>query len=383
MLLPLGLAGIPASRVMIQVRRSGLISRDELTRRTGLSASSVARTVTALAQAGLLRERSGRVAEGAVGRPTIPVEIDTRHITTVSCHVGRRSITVALGDLAGGVVDQTHFPYRGEPAADLTRRVAARVTGLLAANPGRLVVAAGLVAPWSDIQVDRGELTDHLSSALGMPVATDEFVAAMVEAESLARPEDWHGSTLYVYARDTFGFALAHQDNNGIAIASVGRLSHFPTGGASQCRCGRTGCLEAVASDQALAGAAQAAGLTDRPDLELVRALAREGNERARRLLGRRAERIGRIAGLVRDMVNPDRIVLCGQAYSADPWLHDRILAAFDAQSTGSGSIDITFAKLSREVQAVAAGTVALRAVYAQPLDGPYRRTDSAVCAIA
>ena len=83
--------GPPLSRVLTQVRRSGPVIREDILRTTGLSASTVARALTTLTEVGLVRERAELVADGAIGRPSIPMDLDCDHYVTIGCHVGLRT----------------------------------------------------------------------------------------------------------------------------------------------------------------------------------------------------------------------------------------------------------------------------------------------------
>lgn len=109
LVLALGRFGDPKSRVLTHIRRHGATSREELVRLTGLSSSSVARTVTALLDGGLVRERPDLIPDTAIGRPSYPVELDTGNHVTLGCHVGRRTTTVSLGDISGRVVARRSF----------------------------------------------------------------------------------------------------------------------------------------------------------------------------------------------------------------------------------------------------------------------------------
>ena len=77
---------------------------------------------------------------------------------------------------------------------------------------------------------------------------------------------------------------------------------------------------------------------------------------------------LGRVAAVVRDMVNPDRVVLCGQGFTGYPPALDVIRSSLRRHTATPRPIDISFTRLSGEIQAVAAGTVALRRVYEDPL---------------
>ncbi|GAA5140426.1 ROK family protein [Nocardioides marinquilinus] len=360
LVLALGPFGAPSSRILTHVRRSGALTRDELARKTGLSVSTVGRTVTALAEQGLLRERPDLVPEGSVGRPNVPVDLDDARYVTLGVHVGRRAATLALGDLRGRVIASAVLDPRGHDAASFAVAAATGLTRLLATHSTRIALSAGLVAPWGDVDLDRDELTAALEGTLGLEVESWELVPAIAAAEYIARPDDLPGSTLYVYARDTVGFVMANERPWGMEIARAGRLSHFPAGGTARCHCGQTGCLEAVASEYAVARAA-ATGV--RPVIDAAVA----GDDVAHQVLCERAAVLGRVTAAVRDMLNPDRVVLCGQGFTAYPPALDVVRTSFARHSATPGDIDVAFTRVSGEIQAVAAGTVALRRVYDDP----------------
>lgn len=370
LVLALGPFGPAHSRVLTHVRRSGALTREELARRTGLSLSTVARTVSGLTDHGLLRERPDLVPEGTVGRPSAPVSLDDDRFVTLGVHVGRRVATVSLGDLRGHVLARSSIDLRGLDADALARHAASGLTRLLGGHASRTAISAGLVAPWGDIPFDRDELISALETTVGLDVESWEVVPAIAAAEYIARPDDLPGSTLYVYARDTIGFVMANERPWGMEIARAGRLSHFPTGGHSRCHCGRVGCLEAVASEYAVVHAAEAAGITGPPTTTIqdVLAAAKAGSNVAHAVLCDRAAGLGRATAAVRDMLNPDRILLCGQGFTAYPPALDVTRSSFAEHTATATPIDLAFTRVSGEIQAVAAGTVALRRVYDDPM---------------
>jgi len=374
LVLALGRFGDPKSLVLTHIRRHGATSREELVRLTGLSSSSVARTVTALLDGGLVRERPDLIPDTAIGRPSYPVELDTGNHVTLGCHVGRRTTTVSLGDISGRVLARRSFPTpqaRSGSAPDTVEafvgQIARALTGLLTGNPARTVIGAGLVAPWGDIEYDEQVLGAALERRLGFPVESWELVPAIAAAEYLARSEDLPGSTMYLYSRNTVAFVMANQRPAGTEIARVGRLSHFPIGGIDVCRCGQTGCLENAVSDEAVAAKAASAGVIGTPEIELVHRAAARGDQVAHRLLCARAAALGRVAAVVRDITNPDRVVLCGQGLTGYRPALEVTRAPFAAHTATAREIGISFTRFAGDIQSIAATTVALCPVYDSP----------------
>ena len=361
-----GRFGLPASQVIEQTRAFGPISRDELTRRTGLSSATVNRTVAAMLRAGLLAERPDEVMVGANGRPGIPVEVDGSSFATLGFHLGHGVDTLAIGDLAGRVLAQRRIARPLDSAPDLAA-LAHESAALLGTLPERSPLAAGLVAPWLDLALDRTALGEELGDLLGLDVTTAEHVAAIAATEFLHRRAGTGGVTLYVYARNTVGFAIAVDKGAVTEVSRVGSLTHFPAGPETPCGCGGTGHLAANYSDHALVARAVgadvlAAGATI-DDL-----IARAGSDnRARALLQERAVEMGRVAAIVRDMVSPHRVVLVGQGFTAYPPALAATLDAFRAQSAGA-EIELSITRFGGGIQAASACTIALGPVYDDPL---------------
>lgn len=362
-----GRSGSGPARVLEQVRRAGTATREELARRTGLSPATVARTVATLAEECLVRERPDLVRDGVIGRPSVPVEVRADRHVVLGVHLGKRTTTVALVDLTGRVVSQARSATPASGPAAVVARVVQRATTLLSDSPHRSVLSAGLVAPWGDIDLDQDDLTGRLETATGLQVATAHHVAAVVAAEYLARRQGAGGCTAYLYARDTAGFALATDHTDRTEVSRVSALAHFPTRSDVVCPCGRTGCLEAVASNHALARRAYDEGLVDRPEIDALHAAAAGGSSRVHELLCERARVLGRTAAVLSDMVAPDRVVLVGQAFTGYPPALDEVVAAFGS-ATVLPPIEVSFTRFGTGVQAAAAGTVALGPVFEDPL---------------
>lgn len=386
-----GRFGSAAAQVLEQVRAAEVVHRDEIAARTGLSVATVGRAVGHLVESGVLRERPDLGKLGSIGRPGTPVEVDTRRFVTIGVHVGRRIATVALGDLTGKVV--AHDTVRRRPGADpdLDRLSRAAAT-LLGGLPGREPLAAGLVGPWRELALDPEALGRELHDLTGLDVRTGDHIAAVAATEFFHRRHGTPGVTLYVYARDTLGFAVAVDKgippgalpgtarteprsaklpaealraNYTVEISRVGSLTHFPTGSGVPCECGRTGCLQATAGDEAVVREAVEAGLVEDPTIESVYGAA--SSDPVLELLRRRARVLGEVAASVRDIIAPDRVILVGQAFTGCPWVLDEVVLAFE-DTTALPPLPVSFTRFGAGIQAIAACTIGLGPVYDDPL---------------
>ena len=141
------------------------------------------------------------------------------------------------------------------------------------------------------------------------------------------------------------------------------------------CHCGATGCLEAVAGDTAVATAAHRAGLVTEPTIARVIAAAEGGSRAAHDVLAERGRQLGRGVALVRDVLNPDQVVLVGQAFTAYRPALSAVSAGFAATSV-LDPMALQVSALGPGVQALAACCAALRPVYTAPF-AAVRRADA------
>jgi len=361
-----GQVGSAAAQVLEQVRLGGVVSRDEIAAGTGLSTATVGRAVGQLTAARLLRERPDRIRAGAVGRPGVPVEIDPDLYVTLGVHLGRRITTIAVGDLTGRVLAHDSI-RRGldEPPAGV-EALGAATARLLGGLPGRAPLAVGLVGAWRALGLDAGETGAALHEVTGLDVRTGDHIAAVAATEFFHRRPGTSGVTLYVYARDTVGFAVVVDKGTQTEVSRVGHLGHLPTGSAVPCPCGRVGCLEVTAGDETLLRLAREAGVVATTIEDLYAAAHLPA---ARELLAWRARVLGEAAAAARDIVDPDRVVLVGQAFTGCPQVLDTITSSFSATAApGAGDVPVSFTRFGAGIQAITACTIGLGAVYDDPL---------------
>jgi predicted NBD/HSP70 family sugar kinase len=372
-------------------RLRGPIARDVIAQVTQLSIATVNRQVTALLDAGVLRERADLAVSGAIGRPRVPVEVNHEPYLTLGIHIGARTTSIVATDLFGRTLDVVETPTpRGPQAAALASLAASARRYLSRWHRRRALwvgVAAGGVVDsatgyldhprlgWSDAPVG-----PVLAEALGLPVSVASHVDAMAGAELLlggrrlpvseiagAGPAS-ASTSLYVYARETVGYAL-----------SIGGRVHSPTSGpgtiaalpAESELLGGSGQLESTVSDEAVLTAARKARIisTEGPasTMQAVLRAARQGNEQAQALLAERARVLGQAVALLRDMLNPDDLVVGGQAFTEYPEGMELVEAAY-AERSVMPARQIRVTAFGNRVQEAGAGVVSLVGLYADPI---------------
>ncbi|MFE7191681.1 ROK family transcriptional regulator [Kitasatospora sp. NPDC057541] len=378
---------VNAAAVLRAVLDHGPVARSRVAALTGLSPAAVSRQVVDLVRLGLLRERPELAAApggGAVGRPQLPVDVDTERIAVAGLHIGLPSTTFAFLDPRGNVLHRRELNHRGRTGPAVLRPLLERLPGLLAAAPdGRTVVGLGAVTGGT-VDRDRGRIIRHdplgwqdlplgelLADACGLPVQVDNHARALTQAEILFGHPAARRSMVHLFVGHVVDAALAVAGAVHVGPASpTGEIAHLPVPDSDvPCHCGRTGCLVAAASDTTLFEAAAAEGITERPDRAALVAAVKAGDPRADRLVRRRAEVVGRALGLLADVVNPDLLVLTEHFTSLDPAYLEVVRAAFARGSHLRRDTGLVIAqRRGADVLAVAAGAASLGALYARPV---------------
>jgi predicted NBD/HSP70 family sugar kinase len=386
----LRLADNPAAAVL-RAATGGPVSRDNAARTTGLSIATVNRQVSALLAAGLLRERPDLTASGAVGRPRVPFEIDHDAYLTIGIHIGAAVTKIVAADLRGRILGGLAIatPQTGQEFATTT--VARSAKAFLQRWHRRKALWAGVaiggrVDPLTGV-VDHPKLEwrgaqvgSVLGEVLELPVSVAPQVEERAGSELLlptGEPKDQarleRGSSLYFYVRETAGVAVTldgrvHTPSNG-----PGSIAHLPTGSDVECTCGRRGCLEVTVGDRSLHSRAVGRGIIPAHNgtagstiADLYRA-AEAGSESARELLAERATILGHTVAMVRDMLNPDRVILGGQAFTGYRPAVAHVARAFNQGSTLPPT-DIRISGFGGKVQEYAAVVTSLSVLYADPL---------------
>ncbi|WP_067857644.1 ROK family protein [Nocardia shimofusensis] len=378
----------PAAAVL-RAATGGPVSRDNAARTTGSSIATVNRQVSALLTAGLLRERPDLTTPGAVGRPRVPFEVDHDSYLTLGIHIGAVSTKIVAADLRGRIIGGLAIatPQTGQDFATTT--IARSAKAFLRRWHRRRALWAGVAVGG---RVDpHGGTVDHpvlgwqgahlgavLAEVLELPVSVAPHVEAMAASELLLpvpqpgrAPE--RGAGLFFYVRETAGVAVTLDGRVHTPSSGPGSIAHLPTGSEVTCSCGRRGCLEATVGDRALVARAVGKGIIPAHNgtagstiTDLYNAAA-EGSGPAHDLLVERATVLGNAVALVSDMLNPDRVILGGQAFTGYRPGVAHVAKAFRSASALPPT-DIRISGFGGKVQEFAAVVASLSSLYADPL---------------
>jgi predicted NBD/HSP70 family sugar kinase len=313
---------------LFQLMRDGQPrTRADLAAMTGQARSTIAARVELMLAAGLVTPTGEAASTG--GRPPATFAFNPEARVVLAVDLGATHVNLEVTDLAGAVLASHHESLSIADGPDVVLdRVATLALTLIAAADRPLSdlagVGVGLPGPvehstgrpinppimpgWDDADVP-----GQLSRRLGAPVFVDNDVNLMALGEHTTEyPEVEHLLFVKVATGIGAGIISDGEIRRG-AQGAAGDVGHIavPGGSDAPCRCGNTGCLEAVASGQAVAAQLTAAGLDVASSTDVV-ALVRAGNLAASHAVRQAGRDLGGVLAACVSILNPSTIVIGG-----------------------------------------------------------------------
>lgn len=372
--------------LVLNVLRTGAVSRADVVRSTGLSPTTVSAIVSELIESGLVNEAGEGKSSG--GRPPLLVRIDDKRNYVVGLKLTRVDISIAVTDLRADVtyselvelddpraVEVRQHPFESSKSsevdpvsvlerlcigiADTVRRAGLRldqVVGIGIGLAGLVDAGTGICrySPafgWKNVAV-----AGPVAERLGRPVLVDNDVNTLTVAEQ------WFGRG---HGADDFVVVTVGEGvGAGIVIdgklcrgvrGAAGEIGHLPVGGSTvRCRCGQHGCLEALSSDSAVLryidealkrGDTSSLPYSDVCSLTMsdVREAAESGDSVSEKALEKAGHMLGvGIASLV-NLLNPRLVILSGEGTKAGPLRSDAARAAMMERTFADLDSDLEF----------------------------------------
>ena len=370
--------------VLDEVQRRQAVSRAVLSRATGLTPASISNSVRDLIELRLLRD-SGRRAPRSVapGAPSTLVELDLEWHRVLAVHQGVSRIRIGAADLGGNLrATEELAVVAGEDWESTLARVQAALRRLVRRQAWRAEQvrgvgfgAVGLVDPetgavrtapnvgWSEVPVRA-----HLEKALGWPVVVRNNVHAMAAGERRygSLKED---VAVYVYVGTGIGSGIVAGGRVfGGAHGSAGEIGHLRVPGGGLCSCGKTGCLETVAAEPAIAARAGIAGGAKDAVAQVVERAA-AGDAEMAAVVQWAGRALGTALAQVSEILDPGAIVVNGiVAEAGDLFLRPLASRLVSLTFAARGRlIDVRAARFGRQAGLVGASALALEAFVHDP----------------
>ena len=381
--------GLTAALVLREVLDHGPVSRGTLARSCGLSTAAVSRQLGELTGLGLVRERPAR-AGSRVGRPHVPVEIDTRRHVVCGVHIALYHWTLVLMDLRGRVIAQSRTPHRDPDPATVLAEIGVGVRAFLSEHARRRPLGVGVaVGGWVDsgrrvvvrhtqLGWDEVAVGSVLEELIGIPVRVESHSRALAQAEQLigAHRTRARMSLVHLFVGNVVDAAIAIGESvHRGPRSAAGDVSHLSVGQGvvlprARCACERFGCVQATVADRALTQHAAVTGRIPHPLFENVLGAVQVGEQWAVELFADRARLVGRAVATLLDMINPEILVVAEAGIARRPELlaelHDEVAAR--SRVCPDPARTVFASSFGAQSLGVAAGAVVLHETYAHPL---------------
>ena len=311
------------------------ISRAEIARITKLTRTTVSDAVSGLLTAGLVREVGFGTSLGGKNPILLSLEADSRYL--IGLNLAQDRFIGAVVNLRGEIKETCELPVvnrNGDQALDLVYQILDEllkgswkpVVGIGVGAPGLINTREGVVLTAVNLDWRDLPLGSLLKKRCGLPVAV------LNDSQATAIGEYVYGGG---HNPDENLVVVNVKQGIGAGILINGRLFQGDGGGAGeighvvvqengdQCRCGKRGCLETVASANAVVTRFHArGGRKSARTLEAVQAAFENGDEAAREVILEAGRVLGNTLGNLIGTLNIQKIVLTGDMTGfGEPWL--------------------------------------------------------------
>lgn len=315
---------------LIRARRD--ITRTEIGQLTGLSRTAVSARVAALAAQGVVIERE--LAPSTGGRPASFVTFNADGGVVLSAAIGRSRTQLAVCNLAGEILAATDIDQEpGMGPDDLMPDIVKRLDALLDDSGLRdnKIYGVGLSLPGT-VDRDRGcsldspimrgwdgvPLPPYFAELTRAPVILDNDAKVIALAERRGDRQAYDDLLVLKASTGLGAGIIAGGVLQRGAVQAAGEFGHNKTAAAAglPCRCGDTGCLEAIAGGWALVKALQADGHKVGHLRDVVE-LANSGDADARRMIRDSGRHVGEVLAAAVNLLNPAVLVVAGDMAGA------------------------------------------------------------------
>jgi predicted NBD/HSP70 family sugar kinase len=315
---------------LIRERRD--ITRAEIGQLTGLSRTAVSARVSALAAQGLVIEQE--LAPSTGGRPASFVTFNAEGGVVLSAAIGRSRTRLAVCNLAGDILAATDIDQEpGLGPDDLMPDIVKRLDALLDDSGHRddKIYGVGLSLPGT-VDRERGcsldspimsgwdgvPLPPYFAELIDAPVILDNDANVITLAERRGDRRAYDDLLVLKASTGLGAGIIAGGSLQRGSVQAAGEFGHNKTPAAAgvPCRCGDTGCLEAIAGGWALVRALQGDGRAVGHLRDVVE-LANSGDPDARRMIRDSGRFVGEVLAAAVNLLNPAVLVVAGDMAGA------------------------------------------------------------------
>ncbi|MBE4606971.1 sugar metabolism global transcriptional regulator Mlc [Vibrio navarrensis] len=348
---------INAGRVYKLIDLKGPISRIDLSKESQLAPASITKITRELIEAHLVHETTVQEATSR-GRPAVGLQVNNVGWQFLSMRLGRGYLTIALHELGGEVLIDTKIDIHELDQEDVLARLLheieeffqtyaeqlGRVTSIAITLPGLVNSEQGIVLQMPHYNVENLALGPEIYKATGLPVFIANDTRAWALAEKLFGHSQENENSVLISIHHGLGAGIildgrVLQGRHG-NIGELGHIQIDPNG--RQCHCGNRGCLETVASSQAIRqevfdriaqGEASILSGMEEITIESVCEAAANGDPLCVAVIEKLGRYLGAAIAIVINLFNPEKILIGGVINQAKDVLYPSIRQCIEEQS--------------------------------------------------
>ena len=248
------------------LHEKGAMSRKRLAESMNLTPAAITKIVGEMISDGLLSEGE-MLASGNAGRREILVDINTQAACGLGVLINLRQAILSASWLDGSVIFSEEVPLPASaPTEETARRLSKRLLELLAENGITRERVVGLGIAVRGITSEDGRMVRNSFGALGeteYPLCAlfeeltgfrclmENNVRSLLAAQMFLSKDETTGSQFFLRCGYGIGAALSIDGKiwHGVT-AQCAEIGHIPVirRGGKPCHCGKSGCLETIAS---------------------------------------------------------------------------------------------------------------------------------------
>jgi len=328
------------------LRDYGLLSRAQVSRKLKISKATVSRVVNELIENGIITVVGEGDAKETGGRRPLMLSINSSGKYVLGIDLGTTNTVIGIANLKGEVINKVRVPTNRNHSLET---IVAQVTNLVEeiikktnidkeAIKGLGIAEAGVVEKHSGIikfspnfNWENVNIARLLEKKTGLSTLADNCTRTM------AIGEIWHGkgrgvnNIFYVNIGYGIGSALVV---NGQVYNNHSEFGHIPISNEKvRCGCGKFGCLEAVASGNAIERKANQLfkdnnnGWITAKD---VAERAKMGDQTAIEIFQETGFYLGKGISFIANVFNPDKVIIGGGVSLAGNILLDPLIDSFN-----------------------------------------------------
>ena len=255
------------SLLLTLLHHQGVLSRADLTRRSGLNRSTISALIGQLTELGMVYECAPS-GEQPVGRPSPNVHTD-QALAALAVNPEVDAVTIGVVGLGGNVIKKIRFETEHIPTAREAVNIAAaviagmrteldtsyRITGVGIAVPGLVSTKEGVVRLAPHLRWENEPIAAMFTDATGFPSRAANDASLGAQAEFIFGAGAGLGNLIYLNggASGIGGGIIVDGSLLTGASGYAGELGHtFVRTDGQLCHCGARGCLETEVSQSRL-----------------------------------------------------------------------------------------------------------------------------------